>query len=215
MKCLIGFSFADHLTYTCKIALEKQYNKKYRQLIESQRHITKLRGAGGIRTLVQTGKPYAFYTLIPDFGFRAPTRPGPPIDALAPKSHPCIGACKNYFRFSLRRLIFGFGTTSSERRLVLLPCKRIKPVIYCTSIRQRERNCFRQLIFPQLRLWREPRSLRVLTYHLNPLSNPVNPRCDLYRRKCPLAHFGCKDMNFSLSMQIISEKRSTFAPIFN
>ena len=42
-------------------------------------------GAGGSRTLVQTGKPYAFYTLIPDFGFRAPTRPGPPIDTLAPK----------------------------------------------------------------------------------------------------------------------------------
>ena len=51
-----------------------------------------LRGAGGSRTLVQTGKPYAFYTLIPAFGFRAPTRPGPPIDALAPKFHPTVGA---------------------------------------------------------------------------------------------------------------------------
>ena len=45
-------------------------------------------GAGGSRTLVQTGKPYAFYTLIPAFGFRAAARPGPPTDALAPKSHP-------------------------------------------------------------------------------------------------------------------------------
>ena len=44
-----------------------------------------LRGAGGSRTLVQTGKPYAFYTLIPDFGFRAAARPGPPTDALASK----------------------------------------------------------------------------------------------------------------------------------
>ena len=42
-------------------------------------------GAGGSRTLVQTGKPYAFYTLIPAFGFRAAARPGPPTDALAPK----------------------------------------------------------------------------------------------------------------------------------
>ena len=142
MKCLIGFSFADHLTYTCKIALEKQYNKKYRQLIESQRHITKLRGAGGIRTLVQTGKPYAFYTLIPDFGFRAPTRPGPPIDALAPKSHPCIGACKNYFRFSLRRLIFGFGTTSSERRLVQLPSSRIEPPSTMLRLGSESVSCF-------------------------------------------------------------------------
>ena len=138
------------------------------------------RGAGGIRTLVQTGKPYAFYTLIPAFGFRVPTRPGPPIDTLAPKFHPCIGAYRDYFRFSLHRWTLRFGTTSLERCLVLSPCKRIKPVIYCTSIRQRERNSFRQLIFPQLRLWREPRSLRVLTYHLNPLSNPVNPR---YRKR--------------------------------
>ena len=50
-------------------------------------------GAGGSRTLVQTGKPYAFYTLIPAFGFRASARPGPPTDTLAPKSHPSIGAC--------------------------------------------------------------------------------------------------------------------------
>jgi len=84
-------------------------------------------GAGGSRTLVQTGKPYAFYTLIPDFGFRAPTRPGPPIDTLAPKSHPCIGACRDYFRFNLRRWILRFGTTSLERRLVQLPGSRIEP----------------------------------------------------------------------------------------
>ena len=43
-------------------------------------------GAGGSRTLVQTGKPYAFYTLIPAFVFRVPTRPGPPIVTLAPKT---------------------------------------------------------------------------------------------------------------------------------
>jgi len=42
-------------------------------------------GAGGIRTHVQTGKPYAFYTLIPAFGFRALARPGPPTNALSPK----------------------------------------------------------------------------------------------------------------------------------
>ena len=33
------------------------------------------------------------------------------------------------------------------RCLVRSPCLRIKPVIYCTSIRQRERSCFRQLLF--------------------------------------------------------------------
>ena len=114
-----------------------------------------------------------------------PTRPGPPIDTLAPESHPHVGAHADYFRFNLRHLILGFGTTSLERRLVSPPCREIKLAIYYTSIKQRERTLFRQLIFPQLRLWREPRSLRVLTYHLNPLSNPVNPRCRN-------TYFGCK-----------------------
>jgi len=47
-------------------------------------------GAGGNRTLVQTGKPYAFYTLIPAFGFRAQTRPEPPIYALSFKISPSV-----------------------------------------------------------------------------------------------------------------------------
>ena len=45
-----------------------------------------LSGAGGDWTLVQTRKPYAFYMLIPAFGFRAATRPGPPIAALSSKN---------------------------------------------------------------------------------------------------------------------------------
>ena len=48
------------------------------------------RGAGGNRTLVQTGKPYAFYTLIPAFDFRAAARPGPPTTALSPKISPDV-----------------------------------------------------------------------------------------------------------------------------
>ena len=44
-----------------------------------------LSGAGGIRTLVQTVKPYAFYMLIPAFDFRVLPRPGPPSDTLVPK----------------------------------------------------------------------------------------------------------------------------------
>lgn len=60
--------------------------------------------------------------------------------------HQCIEAYTDYFRLNLHRLISGFGTTSSERCLVQLSNSRIKPVTYCTSVRQRERNCFRQLI---------------------------------------------------------------------
>jgi len=44
-----------------------------------------LGGAGGIRTLVQTGKPYAFYMLISAFNFRAAARPEPPTVALSSK----------------------------------------------------------------------------------------------------------------------------------
>ena len=47
----------------------------------------------------------------------------------------------------LHRYIRRFGTRASERCLVPAPCAGIKPVIYCTSIRQRERNLFRQINF--------------------------------------------------------------------
>ena len=133
-------------------------------------------GAGGSRTLVRTRKPYAFYTLILVLIFVLQQDPSHQLQPYLLKLHPCIGAYTNYFRFNLRRLIFGFGTTSSERRLVLLPCKRIKPVIYYTSIRQREHTHCCQLIFRELRLWRELSSLRVLTYHFISPSNPVNPK---------------------------------------
>ena len=55
----------------------------------------------------------------------------------------------------------------AERCLVPSPGDGIKPVIYCTSIRQRERNCFRQLIVRSLSLRSKPSRLRVLTYHLS------------------------------------------------
>ena len=57
-------------------------------------------GAGGSRTLVQTGKPYAFYTLIPAFGFRAAARPGPPTATLSSKFHQTVEARPDYFRFT-------------------------------------------------------------------------------------------------------------------
>ena len=60
-------------------------------------------GAGGSRTLVQTGKPYAFYMLIPAFGFRAPTRPGPPIVALSSKFSSAARGCGRLFPIFLHR----------------------------------------------------------------------------------------------------------------
>ena len=107
--------------------------------------------------------------------FRATARPKPPTVTLSPKSHPDIGACLNYSRFTCAADSRRFGTTSLERRLVPSPGDGIKLVIYYTSIKQRERNCFRQLIcWPLIFRSKQP-TLRVLTYHFYPLSNPVNP----------------------------------------
>ena len=79
--------------------------------------------------------------------FRATARTGLPTDALSPKISPAHWGLYRLFPIFLHRLIFRFGTTSLERCLVLSPGDGIKPVIYCTSIRQRERSCFRQLNF--------------------------------------------------------------------
>ena len=80
------------------------------------------------------------------FDFRATARPKPPTATLSPESHPDIGACLNYSRFTCAADSRRFGTTSLERRLVPSPGDGIKLKIYYTSIKQRERNCFRQLI---------------------------------------------------------------------
>lgn len=63
------------------------------------------------------------------------------------KFHHTAGARHDYFRFNCTAWPKSFGTTAFERCLVLLPCSWIKPIIYYTSIRQREHNCFRQINF--------------------------------------------------------------------
>ena len=132
-------------------------------------------GAGGSRTHVQTGKPYAFYTLISDFIFVHGQDPNhQPIPYPLKFRSPCE-ATANYFRFLCTAISAGFGTTASERCLVPSPGDGLKPKTYCASVRQRERNCFRQLNCWSLGLWSQPPTLRVLTYHFIPLSNPVNP----------------------------------------
>ena len=61
------------------------------------------------------------------------------------KFHSTSGATPNYFRFLCTAISAGFGTTASERCLVPSPSDGIKPRTYCASVRQRERNFFRQL----------------------------------------------------------------------
>ena len=55
-------------------------------------------------THVQTGKPYAFYMLIPAFDYRASTRPGPPIDALSSKASSTHRGMSRLFPIVLHRL---------------------------------------------------------------------------------------------------------------
>ena len=93
----------------------------------TNRSCVTLGGAGGSRTLVQTGKPYAFYMLILAFIFVLLQDPSHQQQPYPLKFHPAIEVWQDYFRFNLRRLIFGFGTTSSERRLVLSPGDGIEP----------------------------------------------------------------------------------------
>ncbi len=51
----------------------------------------------------------------------------------------------------------------------------------CTSIKQRERNCFRQLIVRRLRFKCKPTTHYMLTNHFYPLSKPVIPMICEYK----------------------------------
>ncbi len=83
--------------------------------------------------------------------FRALARPGPPTNALAFKTSSAHQGLCRLFPIYLRRRVLRFGTTPLGRRLVPLPCSGIKPVVYCTSTRQREHTRCCQLIFLQKR----------------------------------------------------------------
>ena len=54
-------------------------------------------------------------------------------------------AANSYLRFCSTTISTSFGKTAFGWCLVSAPCAEIK-LIYCASIKQRERNCFRQLI---------------------------------------------------------------------
>ena len=78
--------------------------------------------------------------------FRATARPGPPTATLSSKNF--ITAARPVVTISEETapLIQNVSEKElSERCLVSAPCAEIKPVTYYTSVRQRERNYFRQL----------------------------------------------------------------------
>ncbi len=91
--------------------------------------------------------------------------------------HPSCEAIMGYPRFSCATLPGRFGATAPEWHLVSAPGAEIKPEIYCTSIRQRERSFFRQIIFGNHWLKRAvANSLRAYTTP-HPAVKSSQPRC--------------------------------------
>ena len=110
--------------------------------------LSSFRGDGGSRTLVQTRNPHGFYMLIPLLVF-VPCKGANALNAtLSPKVSPC---CRSADK-AIPKLLSTPGSGRNQESppagcFVPPPCERIKPVIYCTSIRQRKRSYSRQLLF--------------------------------------------------------------------
>ena len=90
------------------------------------------------------------------------------------KLHPRHEAAASYPRFCCTANLNASGKWLSVRCLVPMSNKGIKQVYY-TSTKQRERKKFRQLICWSLIFRSQATMLRMLTYHLNSLSNPISP----------------------------------------
>ena len=83
----------------------------------------------------------------------------------------CREAGNGYLRFCCTTISTSFGKTAFGWCLVSAPCAEIKP-IYCASIRQRERNCFRQLIFRMI-------DIKVLTKQRTACLHTISARCQI------------------------------------
>lgn len=123
--CFLLYSLqANLLGRRCKrVVVQKLYKNREGVSIKKRGNHLNIKqlplcGAGGIRTHVQTGKPYAFYMLILAFGFRDATRPRPPIAPLSSKTSPVRRGTHWLFPIYLHRFVLRFGTTSLERCLV-------------------------------------------------------------------------------------------------
>ena len=89
--------------------------------------------------------------------FREPTRPKPPIGTLSLKISSCTQGRAKLFPIYLHHHIKTLRKNSSWVMSRSNTCVGIK-LIYCTSIKQRERKCFRQLNFRKPRLKCPPSS---------------------------------------------------------
>ena len=80
-------------------------------------------------------------------------------------------AARDYLRVCCTTISTSFGNRAFGWCLVSAPCAEIKP-IYCASIRQRERNCFRQLIFRMI-------DIKVLTKQRTACLHTISARCQI------------------------------------
>jgi len=74
------------------IILWRRYAQKKESLAKKPGSLFWVSGAGGSRTLVQTGKPYAFYTLILVFVFVLQQDPSHQLQPYPLRFHPAIEA---------------------------------------------------------------------------------------------------------------------------
>ena len=88
------------------------YTFKQKGLSRHCCHEEAFSGVGGSRTLVRTRKPYAFYTLIPDFIFVLRQDLDHQPEPYPLNFHQYIEACTDYFRFSCAA-----GSSDSEQHL--------------------------------------------------------------------------------------------------
>ena len=95
------------------------------------------------------------------------------------KFRPWREAARSYLRVCCTTISTSFGNRAFGWCLVSAPCAEIKP-IYCASIRQRERNCFRQLIFRMI-------DIKVLTKQRTACLHTISARCQI--QSTPIGSF--------------------------
>ena len=111
---------------------------------------------------------------------------------LSPKVSPC---CRSADK-AIPKLLSTPGSGRNQESppagcLVPSPCEGIKPVIYCASIRQRERSCFRQLLFCSQDLRASLRGSTCLHDNSSCCQNHTSPN-QLSVCSCSVDSFGCQ-----------------------
>ena len=128
--------------------------------------------------------------------FREPTRPKPPIGTLSLKISSCTQGRTKLFPIYLHHHIKTLRKNSSWVMSRSNTCVGIK-LIYYTSIKQRERKCFRQLNFRKPRLKCPPSSAL----------HAYIPHRLAVKSSLALQYYGCKDTYLISTHKELSSQR--------